>query len=98
MKGPNITIVDIEDKNGNVFKAHQVLAFKQEELAAAQKAVEEAEINFKLTSARAVQEQGTKLPSGTIIYSPKFNLTFISDGEDISCVGASIGENYEKFD
>ena len=97
MKGLNITIVDIEDTEGKVFKAHQVLALKQEELAAAQKAVEEAEMDFRLTGAHAVQEQGIKLPNGSIIYSPKFDLTFISDGEDITCVGAGISENYEKF-
>lgn len=97
MKGPNITVIDIEDADGKVFKAHQVLALKQEELAAAQRAVEEAETTFRLVSATEVKERGIKLPIGTIIYSPKFDLTFISSGDDIVCVGASISENYEKF-
>ena len=72
MKGPNIPIVEIQDTEGKIFMARQVLALKQEELAAAQKAVEEAEANFRLVSADEVKEQGIKLPNGTFIHQ---NLT-----------------------
>ena len=90
-----LKVVDIEDKDGQVLAAYQALALREEDLIAAQKAVDEANKLLGIVAAEALKTQSLKLSLGELIYVPKYNLTFIVDHEDeIKCI---VNKKYEKF-
>jgi hypothetical protein len=90
-----LKVVDIEDKDGQVLAAFQALVLREEELIAAQKAVDEANEVLGIVAAEALKTQSLKLSFGELIYVPKYSLTFIGDHEDdIKCI---VNKKYEKF-
>ena len=90
-----LKVVDIEDKDSQVLAAYQALALREEDLIAAQKAVDEANELLGIVAAKALKTQSLKLSFGELIYVPKYNLTFMGDHEDdIKCI---VNKKYEKF-
>ncbi len=90
-----LKVIDIEDKDGQVLAAYQALTLREEDLIAAQKAVDEADELLGIVAAEALKTQSLKLSFGELIYVPKYNLTFIGDHEDD--IKYIVNKKYENF-